>query len=129
MKVLRHQHPADHQKPGFLAELAQRLDKDPAEALIRKQPAAAIGAGGDKLQLAGLKMASVDRHTWGIHGISADMAIRVSRRAGLALRQPGRPDQPGRCLCATRQASPARKLNGIPSLTKDMCHDEDEESE
>ena len=68
MKVLRHQHPADHQEPGFLAELAQRLDKNPTEALASKQPAAAIGAGGDKLQLAGLKMASVDRHTWDIGG-------------------------------------------------------------
>jgi hypothetical protein len=38
--VLRHQHPADEQEPGFLAELAQRLDKSPAEALTRKQPGA-----------------------------------------------------------------------------------------
>ena len=66
--MARHQYPADHQEPGFLAELAQRLDKDPAEALARKQPVAAIGAGGDKLQLAGLKMASVDRHTGDIGG-------------------------------------------------------------
>jgi hypothetical protein len=36
--------------------------------LARKQPVAAIGAGGDKLQLAGLKMASINRHPWNIGG-------------------------------------------------------------
>jgi len=50
------------------AELAQRLDKGPTETLTRKEPAAAIGAGSDKLQLAGLKMASIDRHKRKIGG-------------------------------------------------------------
>jgi len=70
--------------------LAQSLGKDPAEALASKQPAAAIGAGGDKLQLAGLKMASMNRHTRNIggHGGSrepqswARSAILVSHSAG-----------------------------------------------
>ena len=78
--MARHQHPADHQEPGFLAELAQSLDKDPTEALTRKQPAAAGGAGGDKLQLAGLKMTFIDRPARNIGGHS-----HVSRSAGLAL--------------------------------------------
>jgi hypothetical protein len=37
-------------------------------ALFMNPPAAAIGAGGDKLQLAGLKVASVDLHSWTIGG-------------------------------------------------------------
>jgi hypothetical protein len=61
--VLGHEDPADQEKPDFLAELAQHLDKDPTETLTRKQPAAAIGASSDKLQLARLEMASVNGHT------------------------------------------------------------------
>jgi hypothetical protein len=68
MKVLGHQHPADREESGLIAELAQRLNKGPAEALAGKQPAATIGAGGDKLQLATLKMASIDRHSRNIGG-------------------------------------------------------------
>ena len=68
VKVLRHQHPADQEEAGFLAELTQRLDKGPAKALTREEPAAAIGAGGNELQLAGLEMASIDRHERNIGG-------------------------------------------------------------
>ena len=52
-------------------------------ALFMNPPAAAIGAGGDKLQRAGLKIASIDRHTGNIGGHGVD----VNRRAGLTLRQ------------------------------------------
>jgi hypothetical protein len=83
VKVIGHRHPADQEESGLLAELAQRLNQGPAEALAGKEPAATIGACGDKLQLAGLKMASLD-----MKGISAGMALNVSRMAGLALRQP-----------------------------------------
>ncbi|MDR3675082.1 MAG: hypothetical protein P4N24_06300, partial [Acidobacteriota bacterium] len=48
---------------------AYRFDKSPAKALTRKQVGAAKSAGGDKLQLAGFKMASIDRHTETISGL------------------------------------------------------------
>ena len=68
VKVLGHEHPADQKESGFLADLPQSLDKSPAEALTRKEAAAAIGAGGDELHLPTLEMASVDGHTKNIGG-------------------------------------------------------------
>jgi hypothetical protein len=84
VKVIGHQHPADQQESGFLAELAQRLDENPAGALTRKQPTAAIGAGGDELQLARLQMASIDRHTRNIGGFGQSRESQSCARSAPA---------------------------------------------
>ena len=68
MEVLRHQDPADQEEAGFLTELAEGLDKSSAKALTREEAATAISAGGNELQLAGLEMASIDRHNRDIGG-------------------------------------------------------------
>jgi hypothetical protein len=67
-----HQNPADQKRSGFLAELAQGLDKGPTEAPASEQASSAIGAGGDKLELAGLEMASVDGQVNDIGGGNAE---------------------------------------------------------
>jgi hypothetical protein len=104
VKVTGHQHPADQEDSGLLAELAQRLNQGPAEALAGKEPAATIGACGDKLPLAGLKMASVDRHERNIGGRGPK---RESQGCARLMRQPADSVQlPGR-------ASPRHKHSGI----------------
>jgi len=64
----------------------EHLEKHPTEALAGKQPAAAVGAGGDKLQLAGLKMAPVNRDRWNVGGAgeSRDLhgVLALSQLAG-----------------------------------------------
>jgi hypothetical protein len=62
MKVIGHEDPAHQQKSGFLPPWAQNVHKGPAESRASEDTIAAISAGGDKLQLTGLKMASKDRH-------------------------------------------------------------------
>ena len=64
--------------------LRQRLDEDSAKALTRKQPAAAIGAGGDELQMARLKMASIDRHTRNIGGFGQSRESQSCARSAPA---------------------------------------------
>jgi len=63
-----------------IGSLTTAVDREssPAEALTHKWPAEAIGAGHNKLQRAGLKMASMDRHKRNIGG----MVGHVNRRAG-----------------------------------------------
>ena len=74
----------------------QDLTERPQEALASKQPAAAIGAGGNKLQLAGRKMASIDWHT---RNIGRQGERRESQRwarsapAGSGFRESGKVSQ------------------------------------
>ncbi len=68
MEVLRHEHPTDQPEAGFLTELAQRVDKSPAETRAGKQATAAIGAGGDELQMARREVASIEGHQKNIGG-------------------------------------------------------------
>jgi hypothetical protein len=84
MKVLGHQNPTQQEKLGFLTKLAKRLYECPAETLTREEPAAAVSARGDELQLARREMTSVNGHT----RISVGEVENMNRRAGLALRQP-----------------------------------------
>lgn len=57
---------ADRQETGLFPETAQDFDSVPAKAVHLKERRAAARAGGNKLQLAGLIVASVDRHHEGI---------------------------------------------------------------
>ena len=66
MKVLRHEHPGDQQEIEVQADLAQNIDEAPSETIIFRQLGAAIGAGGDKVPLARLEAAVIDRHQMGI---------------------------------------------------------------
>jgi len=59
---LGHEHPSDQQGAGLSPELSQDVDKRSAEAQAVKELEAPVSAGGDKLQLAGLEMASVNGH-------------------------------------------------------------------
>ena len=105
VEVFGHQYPAQEEKAGFLANLAQSFDERPAETLAREEPVTPIGAGGDELHLAMWKMPSVNRHMTDIGGggqerESQGFALRQPyladavrhrlgrRRAALALRQP-----------------------------------------
>jgi hypothetical protein len=62
VKVIGHQNPAIQKEPGFRPKLAPDRDKHPTESLASKEAAAAVGAGGDELQLAALEMASISWH-------------------------------------------------------------------
>jgi len=57
--VLRHQHPANQEKTGCFSKLPKNLDEVTTEAVTIEQLSAAVGAGGDKLQFAGFKVAPV----------------------------------------------------------------------
>jgi hypothetical protein len=81
-----------------LERAARSLHKKLREFRDGKDRHAAVGAGGDKLQLAGFEMASVDRHSC---GIPDGEARRLSRRgivcaAGADLK---------RKICASRPKS------------------------
>ena len=72
--------------PVSCRSLTQDLDEDPAEAPASKEPGAAVGAGGDELQLSAREMASAN---WHADSLSTEAEEKVSRRAELALmRQP-----------------------------------------
>ncbi len=55
---------------------------------ISEQARAAIGAGGDKLQLPGLELATVDGYMSSSDGINAKRVSAVAESCNLARRQP-----------------------------------------
>jgi hypothetical protein len=87
VEMFGHENPTHEEEAEFGADGAQSVHKKLREAGDGKDGHAAVGAGGGKLQLAGLalrrrsgstKMARVDRH---LCGISEGEARRLSRRS------------------------------------------------
>jgi hypothetical protein len=52
----------NRQKASLLTKLTQDFNQDPTKRFVLKELGTAVSAGGDKLQLARLIAAAVDRH-------------------------------------------------------------------
>jgi len=62
VEMIRHEDPTIHPDSGLVAELAQNVDKGPAESLASENAVAAISARGDELKMSPVEMASIDWH-------------------------------------------------------------------
>ena len=86
MKVLGHQNPADQQKARLLPKLPQNLNEVATETVTIEELRATIGAGSEKLQLPGFKMASVHGHD--DYSIRPWTGWKLAEAQSCALRQP-----------------------------------------